>query len=175
MAWDLPPSTQVVWMQEISCNFLGSIIKFPPGGGQPPQMSPYKELVCSEEDRANIYELIMTMAREGKMSLLFKQSHMKLLGAKICHVHPLKFLATIFSDPQLKECMREVFNDHFKRNGFMDGLGSSLTREAEKGTCEIYLKEFSQEVGVKVEILHKFFQARDWDGFVRCLIENGGG
>lgn len=173
MAFELPPSAYVVQIEALPSLQLSSIIKFPPGGGQSGQTTAYTELSCSDEDRAHIYELIMTMAREGKVSLLFKQNHMKWLGAKICHVHPLRFLAVIFTDPQLKECMRDVFDDHFKRNGFMDGLGSSLSREADKGMLDGYLKEFAAEVGVKLTLLQECVQSRDWDGFVRVLIEAG--
>ena len=150
---------------------LASIIKFPPSDGGKGDGT-YERLGCSEQDCANIYELITTMAEHGKISLLFKQGHLKQLGAQLTHVHPLKFLSIVFKNPRLKNCMVDISNDYFKWNGFMDGIGPTLTREAEKGKLEIYLKDFSTDVGVPSESLKKYFQNRDWDGFVRYLMHH---
>ena len=108
-----------------------SIIKFPPK--ETKTETGYKDLVCTEQDKSNIYELITTMAENGKLSLLLKKSYLEQIGAQINHVHPLKFLAAIFSNPRLKMCMIDIFNDYFKRNGLMDGLAPSLQKEAERG------------------------------------------
>ena len=76
-----------------------SILKKPP---VKPMDIAYKDLVCTEQDKAIVYEIISTMADNGKLSLLFKQAHLKEIGAQINHLHPLKFLSAIFSEPHLK-------------------------------------------------------------------------
>jgi len=153
----------------VSTPITASIIKKPPAK---PTETPYKELVCTEQDKTYIYEIISTMAGNGKLSLLFKQSQLKEMGAQINHVHPLKFLSSIFANPYLKSCMAQVWDDYFKKNGFLDGLAPSLTREAEKGKLTQYLKEFSAEVGVKEEHLRPYFEARDWENLVLFLIQS---
>lgn len=146
-----------------------SIIKKPPV--KPTEMT-YKDLICTEQDQANIYEIISTMAEKGKLSLLFHQSHLRELGAQINHVHPLKFLAAIFKDPHLKSCMFYIWDDYFKRNGFLDGLGPSLTREVEKGKLHTYLSDFAKDVGVLPDLLKPYFDARDWENMVIFLIQS---
>src|SRR5438105_2983812 len=94
-----------------------SIIKIPPKDKV--KDPTYQELVCTEQDVAKIYEIVTTIADTNKISLLFKQSHLKELGAQINHVHPLKFLSTVFTDPHLKTCMFYIWNDSFKRSGFI--------------------------------------------------------
>ncbi len=148
---------------------MPSIIKKPPV--KPPETDPlYKELVCTDQDRANIYEIISTIGENGKLSLLFKQSHLKELGAKINHVHPLKFLAVIFTDSHLKTCMFSVWDDYFKRTHFLDGLGPSLTREAEKEKLNQYLGDFATELKIPLENLRPYFDMRDWESLVLYLI-----
>jgi len=147
----------------------GSIIKKPPTKSTE---TPYKDLVCTDEDRANVYEIISTMSENGKLSLLFKQSHLKEVGSRINHLHPLKFLSAIFTDPHLKSCMYYIWNDYFKKGGFLDGLGPSLTREAERGKLEQYLDDFSAEVGVKGENIRPYFNSHDWEGLVLYLIQS---
>ena len=149
------------------CFSLASIIKLPTN---PSADIPYKDLVCTEQDKTYIHEIITSIADNSKFSLLLKQNHLKNLGAQINHVHPLKFLAASVGTPQLRACLIYIFDDYFKRNGFMDGLGPSLTREAEKGKLEMYLAPFAKEVGVNVEDIQPYFTARDWEGLVRFLM-----
>lgn len=148
-------------------SFFGSIIKFPPPGSK---TETYKDLVCTEQDKANIYEIITMMAENGKLTLLVKQSYLKNLGAQINHVHPLKFLSTVFSNERLRQSMEPIFDDYFKRTGFMDGLGSSLTREADKGKLDPFLKDFAGEINLPIDNMRSFFQTRDWENLVRYLM-----
>lgn len=148
---------------------LASIIKIP---NKEPTEVAYKDLVCTEQDKAAIFEIVTTMSENGKIALLLKQNHLRFLGAQINHIHPLKFLSTVFANPRLKVCMFDIFDDYFKRNGMMEGLGPSLSKEAEKGKLMQYLNEFAAEVNVSPDDLRGFFQSRDWEGMVRYLIES---
>jgi len=145
------------------------ILRRPPA--KPTEIS-YKELICTEQDKAYIYAIISTMAENGTLSLLFKQSELKEMGAQINHVHPLKFLSSIFTNPNLKSGMANIWDDYFKKNGFLDGLAPSLSRELEKGKLMQYLAEFAAEIGVKEESLRPYFEARDWENLVLFLIQS---
>ena len=127
---------------------------------------------CSEEDRENINEIITTLAENGKVKLLFKQNHLKELGAQIDHLHPLKLLSTIFTNPELKSHMTGIFNDYFKRNGFMDGIGPSLDSKADAGDLNQYIEKFAQEVNVPSENIKPFFENKDWEGLIEYLIND---
>jgi hypothetical protein len=162
--YDLPPPPAYIYT-------IGSIVKLPPAD-RPSGNVPYSELVCTSQDQENIAEIITAMAENGKVSLLFMQTHLKQLGAEINHVHPLKFLSTIFTNDRLKLYMNEVFDDYFKRNGFLEGLGPSLTKEADKNKLAQYAEPFAQEVCVPVEQVQQFFQSRDWESFVRFLMQH---
>lgn len=146
---------------------LGAIIKLPSNPGAD---IPYKDLVCTEQDRAYIVEIITSIADNSKFSLLLKQTHIKNLGAQVNHVHPLKFLSVSLSSPYMKSCLMMIFDDYFKRNGFMDGLAPSLSREADKGKLDGYLPFFAEEVGMPLEEMQPYIQVRDWEGLVRYLM-----
>ncbi len=132
----------------------------------------YKDLPCSEQDKARIIELVSTVAESSKLSLLFNQSHLKEIGSQINHVHPMKFLSIVFSNPHLKGCMFFIWDDYFKRTEFMDGLGASLSREADKGKLLLYLDEFAAEIGASAGALKTFIDVRDWDNLVLYLIQS---
>jgi hypothetical protein len=146
---------------------LASIVKIPPGTKG---SDTYEGLICTESDKANIGEIVTILAENGKLSLLLKSSYLKQLGAQIAHVHPMKFLTTIFTNPQLKLGMNEIFDDYFKRNGFMDGLGPSLTKEADKNKLDRFLADFAKELGIALEPMKVYFQSRDWEGLVYFLM-----
>ncbi len=153
------------WSVPLTC----SIIKKPPVKSTEVL---YKDLVCTEQDQKNIHELISTMAEKGKLGLLFQQSRLREIGAQINHVHPLKFLALVFKTPHLKSCMYYIWDDYFKRNGFLDGLGPALTREVEKGKLHFYLPDFATELGLPKDTLKGYFDARDWENMVLFLIQS---
>lgn len=132
----------------------------------------YQELVCTDQDRSNIYELISTMAELNKMQLLFKRSHLKNIGAQIDHVHPLKFLGTIYSNEYLKSVMPNIYDDSFKWGELLDGVGSALTRESIKGKLDQYLEHFAQEVGSTTEDLQPYFQERNWEHMMIFLMHS---
>lgn len=145
------------------------LIKIPPKQGANLN---YEQLDRSQKDEQTIYKLITTMADNGKVWLLFNKTEMNQMGEEVGHVHPLRFLGYIFSERHLKRCMARVLEDYFKRNGFIDGLGPSLDNELKKGTLYPYLKEFCEEVGVKPYEIESYVQKRDWEGFMRYLINH---
>ena len=142
------------------------MIKIPP---KQDQNLTYVELDRSKKDEETIYELITTMADNGKVWLLFNKSHMNQMGEEIGHVHPLKFLGYIFAENHLKRCMARILEDYFKRNGFIDGLGPSLDNELKKGALYPMLNDFCEEIGIKPYEVESYFQKRDWDGLLRYL------
>jgi hypothetical protein len=166
----VPEKAQAAFFQTPVC----SIIKI-----SPPAPELYKDLVCTTQDKAIIEEIVNLLFQNTKWDLLWTENYMNELGAKITHVHPLKFLSTILLNPVLKMHLIVIFEDYFKRNGFLgnrlgrtaDGLGSSLNREADKNKLEQYLADFAKEINVPVDNFRPFFQTRDWENLVRYLIQ----
>jgi len=146
-----------------------SIIKRPPA--KTTEVT-YKDLLCTDQEKAIVYEIISTMGETSTPGLIFKQSRLKEIGAQISHIHPLKFLSSVFTHPELKNHMIVIWNSSFKKNGFMDGLAPNMTREADKGKLHQYLKDFAEEVSVHAESIQIYFDTRDWDGLVFFLIQS---
>ncbi len=147
---------------------LASIIKFPPAG-EPKDLT-YAELACNEADAKLIRELIGFLGENGYIACALNSSELERWGAQIAHVHPLKFLATIFKDPRLRLCVRNVSEESIKWSRFLKGLKPNLTREADKGKLEQYLTSFAADIGVPADLIYKYFQNRDWEGLVHRLI-----
>ncbi|HSX10748.1 MAG TPA: hypothetical protein VLF94_03410 [Chlamydiales bacterium] len=148
---------------------MASIIKKPPVKAAD---LTYDELVCTDEHKACIREIISSMAETSLVGLYFKETHLKALGDQINEVHPLKFLSVIFTDPYLKTCMTVIWDSNIKRGHFLEGLGGHLDRELAKGKLYSHLEAFGQDVGVPHEQMRPYFDARDWENFVVFLMQS---
>jgi hypothetical protein len=166
--YDFPQKPAQAIIQLAIKPMLSSIVKIQPKK----EVESYDQLICTQDDKDTIYEIISTIAENGKLTLLFKQTDLRDLGEKIDHLHPLKFLTSIFTNPKLKVDMVNVFDDFFKRAGFMEGLGPNLTKEAEKEKLNQYIGDFAAEVGVTEEGIKPYFEQRDWEGLVIYLIQS---
>lgn len=163
MTYDQPTTAHHYHIQ------LGSILKIPEAGQED---LAYKDLVCTEEDKSNIFELITIMAESNKIQLYFKETHLRNIGSQIGHVHPLKFLATIFTNPRLKASMEPISEDSFKWGPFIKDLGAGLTRESIKGKLSAYISDFAKEINIAEEKIAPYFHARDWENFVFFLMQS---
>jgi hypothetical protein len=148
---------------------VASLVKIPPA---PQAEVLYKDLVCTDEDKALMFELITTIESHAKLQLLFKIVHLKNIGAKLQHVHPLKFLAFIFTHPELKPLMSPISDDYFKWTEFLDGITPNLLRESIKGKLDSYLNDFAKEIGIAPEQIRPYFQSQDWAHFIQFLIRS---
>ena len=81
-------------------------------------------------------------------------------------VHPLKFLATVFANPVLKNYVPDIFKHSFLKERFMGGVIKGMEREAPRKNIEPYLADFAREVGASAEALRPFIRAKDWEGLV---------
>ena len=106
---------------------------------------PVSELHCKDCDVGKIHDIIDTLGKNGKAKLLFKYyRHLNKIGDDVRYVHPFKFLSIIYTDQNLKHCMREVMNDVFKRMNFVDGLKENIEKEIKHHHFFIYVNDFAK-------------------------------
>lgn len=152
---------------------FATIIKVPPSQPSGPSEVSYNELTCTDEDVSKITRLISVMGENGKVVLLFKyQKELRQIGREIEHVHPLKFISVIMSNPYLKSCLRKVHSDYFKWSNFMDGLGNGLSSQHQQGKVSIYLNDFAQAIGVSPDVLKNYIHKQDWENMLIFLMNN---
>ncbi len=130
----------------------------------------FEQLSITEEDRTMIYRIIDTMARDNVIKLGWKRKSMEKKGRKVRHVHPLRFLGHVFSDPHLHHCMREVHRSGFKWNGFIDGMKDRIEEEAERGGLVPYVPGFAKQVQRNEQKIRHYIEKRDWEALVRYLL-----
>ena len=144
-----PPATHYQYLAPIA-----SIIKFPPQV----QAEKYQDLMCTQQDQERIFEIIVTLGENDILTIAANRGHIQHLGSQVIHVHPFKFLTTIFSNPRLKGCMPAIFSRYFTRQGFMDGLAPSFEREVIKGKVELFINDFAAELSLSADAVRPYIQ-----------------
>lgn len=132
----------------------------------------YHDLRFTQDDKSKIHELITTIARNNKATLLFKyKSHLEKLGDELKKtVHPLKFMHCIFSSSELKSCMKEIYNDYFKWSNFKSGFISQMEGEEAKDNFSVYSLDFAKDLNIQADKILPYFNRQDWGGLLKFLI-----
>lgn len=131
----------------------------------------YERIPATAEDRQKISTILITMAENSVFQLLFERKFLERLGQEVHHVHPIRFLGTIFSDPHLVQCMFVIRTSGFKWGGFMDGITERLKGEIKAGNVNLYIPGFAQELGLRAEDIQAYINQRDIEGLVLFLME----
>lgn len=132
---------------------------------------PYSLLAISDTEAEIIWKIIDTMANHNVIKLALKKKDMEKKGRKINHVHPLRFLGTIFSNPYLRECMREVRDSYFKWEGFLGGVKGRMEEEYSQNNLLLYVQGFSQSVKANPDQVRMYLQKKDWEGLCKYLVK----
>jgi len=131
----------------------------------------YESLFISIEDKQNINSLLMTMADNGVFKLLFEKKRLERIGHKISHVHPMRFLGTVFSDPRLVRCMYSIRRSGFKWDGFIDGFSERFKKEIKANNINKYIPGFAEMLDLKQADIQAYVNYKDFEGLVLYLME----
>ena len=184
MFFELPPidiqSTSI--LEENICNFstktkmfflpacqkyVIGIISFPPK--EP--VEKYSDLVCTQEDVNNIVDLITTLGSHGKVDLLLNhKKRLRHIEQKIAHVHPLKFMAVIFTRPQLATHMRTLHTNWFIWSNFINGFANNMNNEFANHRIYPFLQSFCKEIKCKEQDIKPYVYKKDWEGLLKFFI-----
>ncbi|MDP1835759.1 MAG: hypothetical protein Q8K75_07510 [Chlamydiales bacterium] len=125
------------------------------------------------EDKSNISFIVKTLANHNEASLLFKKGQIEAAGARIEHIHPLKFLQMIFMDEELKVGMRNIRKKSWVWKSFRSGLCDSLNDEQRVDNMrDEYLARFCAAVDLDHNVVAGLYQQKAWRDFVESLVTN---
>lgn len=128
--------------------------------------NPYENLPITFEEKQKISEILMTMADNNVFQLLFHKKHLEKLGHEINHVHPVRFLGAVFSDPRLVHCMRQIKKSSFKWDGFIDGFGQRFHQELRANNVNEFVPGLAESLKVQVGDVQPFVDKKDFEGLV---------
>nr|MBS4171141.1 Uncharacterized protein [Neochlamydia sp. AcF95]NGY95182.1 hypothetical protein [Neochlamydia sp. AcF84] len=125
------------------------------------------------EEKNNIRYVIRSLAKYNLAQLAREKSSLERAGDKINHLHPFRFLQCIFNDEELKAGLHAIR----KKGGYVwsnyyDGMKSSLNEELDKDNLIQFTSDFADNVGVNVNEILPYVQARQWSNLVDVLINS---
>lgn len=151
------------------CALLLSLFR-PLIAASPPTNNPYESLPITAEEKHLISKLLTTMAENNIFMLLLEKKRLEKIGGRIHHVHPLRFLGTVFTDSSLTSCMREIRKSKFKWEGFMDGFTERMRDEARRDQLAPYIPGFAKAVDRNPEQIMSYIQGSDFENLVKFLL-----
>ncbi len=131
----------------------------------------WKEVKAEEED---ISFIINTLAYKSLASVFCKKKKLEEAGDRINHLHPLRFLLFILSDPKLNAGLRAIYSRDLLWSSFVGGTYTSLKEESDRGNMhEECVSDFCSQLSindpdVQFEIAQAL-QAQSWDVFMKLL------
>ncbi len=132
---------------------------------------PYQQLVVSPTDAERIRSLVKTIASESLTELFLKRKQLKKMGTQIHHVHPIRFLGIIVSDPNLKSGMIAIEKSFFKWSSFIQGLSERLNEEYDHSNLAPYIPGFCDTIKANPIQVQTFMKQKKWSELVKYLIQ----
>lgn len=129
----------------------------------------YNELTHIE--KKDIRYIITSLANDSLISIAIHRTNLENAGDRIDHIHPLRFLLTVFMNEELKVGVRNIRGRGWIWGDFCSGLKESLRTEHSIGNLK---KEHIQELASKLELdpnlLMSSLDKQNWDEFIEMLI-----
>ncbi len=140
------------------------------------------DLVTSQSEADDIKYVVTTMGNANNaltyVALLGKRGELKTRGDRIDNVHPLRFLACVFNDEQMKVSMRNIQKNMTWKNFLYGedqngGLAASFNEEANRNNLRPeQIHDFTDALGVNFDKYYRLMQNRQWETVVVSLIQD---
>lgn len=131
----------------------------------------YNVSVSKQEKKEMVY-ILTTLANKSLISIGTSKSSLKKAGDKIDHLHPYRFLMTIFNDEELKASVHAIRDrGGWIWEGFLDGIVGSLKEEAARDNIHAFTADFAHKVKIDQALIQASLQHGKWTEFINILID----
>lgn len=131
----------------------------------------YNEAV-NPSQKKDISFIVKTIANNSMVKILKYKSSLEKAGDRVNSVHPLRFLMCIFTDEELKVCIRNIQSKGWAWSNFMGGLSDSLTEEYNRNNMtDDFIQNFAATVGINPSIIYPAISGKNWHELVNLLIK----
>lgn len=125
----------------------------------------------TQKEKDDISYILKTLNDHTFVTLAAHRSALKKAGERVDHVHPLRFLQCIFTDEDLKVCVRNIQGKIFVWGEFLKGITTSLTEETKKNNVPPeQIVDFAATLGIDVGAIYSLYINQNWEQLVDVLI-----
>lgn len=127
-------------------------------------------LTSSEKEDISYIVNTLGMASLGKITK--NKSALKRAGKRVDNVHPLNFLAVIFSDDKMRTAIHAMKDRKWVWDGFYDGIRGSLSEESAKDNLkEAFVEDFCHRLNIDAHKVLPLVQIHEWNNFIKTLLK----
>ncbi len=136
-----------------------------------PDARPYFREVTPAEWHV-MHTVVTTTSDTNVLALWGKADFLEREGNRVDHVHPLRFLLTLFTSEELKVATRNIKNGQpgvvWKR--FSSRFGESLDRaRARDNLSDEVIAHFANTLELEVDTVHALINANQWESLMNLL------
>ncbi len=123
-------------------------------------------------ERSDIHYIVTSLADKSLITIGFLKKDLEAAGDRIDHIHPLRFLMTIFTDEELKVGIRNIRGRGWVWNHFVGGIKDCLATETSIGNMkDEYVNHFAKTVAIHPNKILPSIRQKNWDRFIEILIK----
>lgn len=128
-------------------------------------------LELSWEEISDIHFIVTSLANKSLIAIGLAKSDLEAAGDRIEHIHPLRFLMTVFTDEELKVGIRNIRGRGWVWNHFVRGVRDALATETSIGNLkDEFIYHFAETVKIDHRIIMPHLSNQSWDDFIDLLI-----
>lgn len=125
----------------------------------------------TSNEKNDIRYIVNTLGMASLTKIAKEKSSLKKAGSRINHVHPFRFLSTVFTNEELKVSMHAVRDRGWIWGDFFDGLKESLNEEMKRGNLLQFTHDFANNVRIDLSVIYQSVSDSDWKQFIDILID----
>lgn len=130
----------------------------------------YQREVIDSEKKIIAY-VIHTLATASEFKLLGLRSDLNKTGKKIDHIHPLRQLLCVFTDPSIRSDFHKMSRRYLVWKNYAEKLTDVLSLEADKGNLtRLQIENFANTLSIASEPACSFLEKRKWRAFLDWLL-----
>lgn len=125
-------------------------------------------------EKADVDFILNSLARESLKKLHSLKGSLKKAGTRIDHLHPLRFMYTVFTDEKLKVSIAQMQDrSSWIWKEFIDGVVESFEKEYQNGNIKPeYIADFLSAVPINPVLVQAPLNERRWKDFILTLIKH---
>lgn len=131
----------------------------------------FSQLLITDDEQKMIRSVIHTVAETNPIKLGFIRSDLEKKRLQLLHIHPLRSIATMFTDPYTKQCVAEMMDSFFKWKSFISDFSKRMNEESQRGNLQMYIQGFSLTVRANPDQVRLYINNKEWEKLVKYLIK----
>lgn len=129
------------------------------------------EVPLTSSQKKDITYIVNTLGTASLVKIAKERTSLKKAGDRLDQIHPLHFVAAIFSDEEMKSSVQAMKSRGWIWSDFFEGINKSMTEEHRNHNVLPYAEDFAARLNLSVSLILPALESGNWREFVNILID----